>query len=367
MFRRFMKRMDQTFSIQVLGKIVLMLLVIYLLKVTSSVWGSWFGTLISILQPFIFGFLLAYVLHPLIVWLEKKGISKNISIIAVWIIIVVLFFLLCLVLLPMIYEKLSSFISNMIVGVQWVSDKIIQYGEFENFDLVDSITKTITDFLSTYDEWVPSIVSSLPTLMNTALNILTNTLFTIIIAIYMLFDFQRIKNCLHKFFCMFYSKSDSYLVKIDEDVSIYLRSLLILMIIKFCEYSLFYFLIGHEDWMIIGALTSIGLLIPYLGGTIANGIGILTALTLSPARIFFLIVGICILSNVDAYVISPLIHERRSSLGPLITLLAVFAGGVLYGAIGIMLSVPVAIAIKAICDVYQSDPNHHDEFHQKTM
>ena len=361
MFQRFLKRIDQKFSIQLLGKIVAVLLILYLLKATDAVWGNWLSALRSILQPFVFGFLLAFIIHPLIVWLQEKGISKNVSIIAFWILVIVLFVLLCLVLMPLLYEKVSGFIGNLINGVEWISQKIIEFGEFENFSLVDSVTQTITEYLATYDKWLPSIMSSLPGFMNTFLNVITNTLFTIIITIYMLFDFHHIKQNIRKFCSMFYHKADMYLEKIDEDVSVYVRSLLILMVIKFVEYSLFYYLIGHEDWIIIGFLTSLGLLVPYLGGTIANGIGILTALTLSPIRIFLLIAGICVLSNVDAYVISPLIHEKRSSLGPLITLLAVFAGGVLYGAIGIMFSVPVAIALKTICEVYEKDPKHHEE------
>lgn len=361
MFRRFLKRMDERLNIQLLGKIVMTLLIVYLLKATSPVWGNWISLLKSVITPFFIGFLVAYIVHPLIIWLEKKGISKNISIIAFWILVIVLFVLLSLVLLPMLYDKIAGFISNLIDGVQWISDKIITYGEFENFDLVDSITDTITNVLSSYDDWLPNIMGSLPGFMNSFLNVITTTLFTIIIAIYMLFDFDKIKFNIRKFCGMFFKDCDPYLLKIDEDVSVYLKSLLILMVIKFCEYSLFYYVIGHEDWMIIGFLTSIGLLVPYLGGTIANAIGILTALSLSPIRIFFLIAGICVLSNVDAYVISPLIHEKRSSLGPLVTLFAVFAGGVIYGAVGIMFSVPVAIAIKSICEVYVIDPSHQED------
>lgn len=361
MFRRFLSKLDAQLSVQRLLKVIGVLLILYLLKVTSNVWGNWFSILMSIVQPFLFGFLLAFIIHPLIEWLERKGISKNISIIAFWILVIVLFVLLCVVIMPVVYDKLIGFMGNLITGVEWIGDKIVQYGEIENFDLVENITKTITDYLSAYETWMPKIMSSIPAFMNSFLNIITNTLFTIIIAIYMLFDFQRIKNIMFHFFSFFHPKASKYLYKIDEDVSVYIRSLLILMIIKFCEYSLFYYVIGHEDWLIIGFLASLGLLVPYLGGTLANSIGILTALTLSPMRIFFLIAGICVLSNVDAYLISPMIHEKRSSLGPLVTLLAVFAGGVLYGAVGIMFSVPVAIAFKAICDVYKEDPDHVEE------
>lgn len=358
MLRKFLKRADEQISMRLLGKAVLILLILYLLKMTSSIWGNWLSLIKSILTPFFLGFLIAYIVHPLIVRLEKKGIRRNLSILLFWVIVIILFVLLGLVLMPMLYEKTAEFIANMIQGVEWIANKIIVYGEFENFDLVDNITKHITGVLASFDKWLPNLVSTLPGFMNTFLNVITNTLFTIIITIYMLMDFDRIKLNIRKFCCMFYRDAAPYLHRIDEDVSVYLRSLLILMAIKFCEYSLFYFLIGHENWLIIGCLTALGQLVPYLGGTLANSIGILTALSLSPMRIFFLIAGICVLSNVDAYVISPLIHEKRSAVGPLVTLFAIFAGGVLYGAVGIMFSVPLVIAIRAICEVYAADPKH---------
>ncbi len=366
MFRKFLQQLDERINLKLLSKVVLVLLIVYLLKMTLPLWGDWLSMLKSIITPFFMGFLIAYIVHPFIVWMEKKGINKSIAILIFWLFVIFLIVLLCLVLMPMLYDKISGFISNLIWGVKWISDKIITYGDFESFDLVQSITNSITKLLSSYEAWVPNIMNSLPGFMNSFLNVITNVLFTVIIAIYMLADFDRVKANISKFARIFYEGADPYLSKIDEEVSVYLKSLLIIMAIKFVEYSLFYYLIGHEDWVIIGLLTSIGQLVPYLGGTVANSIGIITALSLSPMRIFFLIAGICVLSNVDAYVISPLIHEKRSSLGALVTLFAVFAGGVIYGAAGIMFSIPIALALKAVCEVYASDPRHqfmanHDE------
>lgn len=358
MFKRVLCYVDRIFNKTVILKIIAFLTILALLMVTVDVWGAWFNVAKSIMLPFIIGFVLAYVINPLVIFLERKGIPKNFTIIVFWIILIIVFALLLIYLLPVIYGKITDFIASMINGVQWVSDKIVDYGEFENLDLVDNITNTLVGMLQSYNKWVPGIVSSIPGFMNSFLNIITNTLFSVIIAIYMLFDFDKIKQGICKFLDLFSVQNRKYMHVIDEDVGVYLKSLLILMVIKFFEYSLLYILIGHQDWMIVAILTSIGLWIPYLGGTIANVIGILTALSLSPIRIICLLIGICVLSNVDAYVIQPLVHEKRSSLGPLVTLFSVFAGGVIYGAIGVMISVPLAIAIKSIHQVYvEEDKN----------
>lgn len=352
MFKRLLKKIDERCSIYMLAKVIAVLLILYLLMMTQQVWGSWVSILRAVLQPFLIGFVLAYVMHPLVMFLERKGIPKNFSILAIWVIIIVFLVILLVMLMPVLYGKINEFITSMIDGVKWISDKIKEVGNMNDFSLVNSITDNIVKLLESYDDWMPGLVSSLPGLMNTILNTFTNILFSIIIAIYMLFDFDRIKRNIRKVFHTIIPKSDPYLREIDENVSVYLKSLIILMLIKFIEYCAFYFLIGHPDWMIIGFLTSLGVIVPYLGGTIANSIGIITGLTMPSGNIAALIIGILILSNVDAYVISPMVHEKRSSLGPLITLFAVFAGGVLLGAVGIMISVPVTIVVKTVIEIY---------------
>lgn len=348
MLKRFLHVLNETFSTNAILKVIGILLILFLLKMTQAYWGHWFALLKAILQPFLIGFAIAYIMHPLVMFMQRKGIPKNLAIIIIWLVLIVAVALLLFLLMPVLYEKINQFMTSVVDGIFWISKKIKSIGSFENFSLIDSITSSLVGLLDKYDDWVPRIVSTLPNIMSAALDVVTTILFSTIIAIYMLFDFNRVRHTIKRVFLFLCPKCDRYLYAMDENVSVYIKSIIILMLIKLIEYSVFYFFIGHPDWMIIGIITALGAIVPYLGGTIANGIGILTALTLSPSRIVALIVGIVILSNVDAYVISPFVHEKRSSLGPLVTLFSVFAGGILMGPVGIMLSVPVAIIIKTL-------------------
>lgn len=362
MLKRILKIVDEKCSIYAMIKVIGVLVILYLLLNTQKIWGDWVTLLFAILQPFLIGFVLAYIIHPFVVFLERKGIPKNFSILAIWILIILFIFILFIMLMPILYDKINQFIVSLVEGVRWISHKIKLIGKMRDFSLVNSLTDNIVKLLQSYDNWVPGLVSSLPGLMSTFLNLLTTTVFSIIIAIYMLFNFQHIKSNIHKVCSALLPCSKPYLKEIDQNVSVYLKSLIILIFIKLIEYSLFYYLIGHPDWMIIGILSSFGVIIPYLGGTIANTIGIVTGLTLPPSNITALIIGILVLSNVDAYMISPFVHEKRSALGPLVTLFSVFAGGVLYGAVGIMISVPIAIVIKTIKEIYHKQ--HAKEAHK---
>ena len=144
----------------------------------------------------------------------------------------------------------------------------------------------------------------------------------------------------------------SCLTVIDYEVGSYIHSLLILMIIRFFEYSLVYLIVGHHDWMILALLTSISLLIPYLGPTVVNCLGILTALTLPVSRVLLLITFIMVLSFVDEYVIAPLVHAHNTGVTPLWSLFSIFAGGTLFGAVGIIVAIPVYLSLRAVYRVF---------------
>lgn len=366
MLRKILSIIDEQFSIDRIVKIIGFLIILWLLMATNEIWGGWFSMALTILQPFIMGFAIAYVMNPLVVFMENKGLHKNITIILIWVLIIAGIGALLFLLMPTLYEKINEFLSSLIDGVQWISSKIKIMANLKDFSLVNSLTDNIINLIEKYDDWMPGLVSTLPTFMSTLMNIITNILFTIIIAIYMLFDFNRIKRGIKRFVYFFHPRCDVYLHEIDQNVTVYLKSMLLLIFIRLIEYCAFYYLVGHNDWMIIGIISAILAIIPYIGGTLANAIGILTGLMLDPIRLTILIVGILILSNVDNYVISPIVHEKRSSLGPLITIFAVFAGGVIYNVVGIMISIPVVIAIKTMIEIYRERHGMRNETLKRT-
>ena len=358
MLRQFVKKIDEKINVNLLLKILLILGILFLIQETDQVWGTWINTAKEIIKPFLFGFLIAYVLHPLVKTLNKHNVPKNIATLIVFVGLISFFVILFMVLIPILYDKILEFFNSLAYAVQWITDLITSYADTENIEIINEISKTATKFIREYQQWLPSITNAIPSLFNNAMSIVTTSLFSIIIGIYMLVDFDRMKLIIKRCVKLLFHEADPYLSEVNENVSIYIQSLCLLMLIKFVEYSFLYYLVGHNDWLVIGLLTAIGLIIPYFGASVANCIGILTALTLSPFRFICLIVGILVLANIDSYIIGPLVHRRRSSLGPLISLFAVFAGGIIANIVGIALAIPVVLAIRSIYWVYMRNLKH---------
>ena len=93
--------------------------------------------------------------------------------------------------------------------------------------------------------------------------------------------------------------------------------------------------------LIAGALT----FVPYAGPLAAAVPIALVALSVGPAELGYAMVFYAIVQNVEGFVITPVVQERAVALPPLVTLLAEVVLGLLFGPIGVIVSVPLAALV----------------------
>ena len=338
-------------SLSFLLKVLIVVLIILVVHNSMEVYNTVYGTAMGILTPFFIAFVIAYITHPLFTFMQSKRIPKGISILLFWVVFILLFCLLLIFLIPMIYDKCLELISSLNTSIIWATAR---FNEFEaDSPITQMLVSSVVDMLNNVQGvLLPDLTKFLPTFANQVISGLTSILMIFIISVYMMIDYENIKNGILKASSYVYKSLPVYIQSVDEVVGVYFRSVLILMLVKFLEYSILYYIVGHKDWLIIGVLTALGLFVPFVGATFANAIGLATALTLPFPNIAILIIGIAILSNIDAYIIAPIVHSKRSLIRPLWTLFSIMAGGIVAGGIGIFFAVPVYLSIKATYQTY---------------
>ncbi len=159
-------------------KLVLLLLFLYLLHETDHVWGSWVSTLLSILHPFLVGFVVAYVLHPLVEILTEHNIKKNLAVTIVLLGFGLAIIVLLVVLIPLLYDKILEFGNSLIYGVQWIIDLITDNVEAENISIVNTIGDYVTNFIKQWQSWLPQLPNALPSVFNSVLSDVTTFAFS---------------------------------------------------------------------------------------------------------------------------------------------------------------------------------------------
>ena len=105
--------------------------IIYLLR-TLNIFPI-IGTILSVISPFFIGFIIAWLLNPLVNKLTYKGMKRSIATVVVFILFLVLIYLFCLAVIPSLISQLND-IAKMIPD-------LLKNGE----QVVDKVFKSITE------------------------------------------------------------------------------------------------------------------------------------------------------------------------------------------------------------------------------
>ena len=108
--------------------------------------------------------------------------------------------------------------------------------------------------------------------------------------------------------------------------------------------------------VIIGILTGIGNLIPYVGPIVAYGSTILVCLVhFDIQKLIIAVIVICIIQTIDGNVINPRLLSHSISVHPMLVIASLIVGGAAGGIVGMLLAVPVAGLMKLYFDRFIQD------------
>lgn len=146
--------------------------------------------------------------------------------------------------------------------------------------------------------------------------------------------------------------------KMDAAVSGFVRGRIVICSLMGVMFALGWWMCGVPYWLLVGLLTGLFSIVPYLGGIgLPIAIGLLWlgqtdaapdarlawwAVLLWPTAVF------AIVQVVETYLLTPVIAGRATNLGPVSILVAVLAGGAVGGVYGMLLAIPAAACIRIL-------------------
>lgn len=103
---------------------------------------------------------------------------------------------------------------------------------------------------------------------------------------------------------------------------------------------------GTPGWLLLGVLMGVLELVPYIGPVIAGVPAVLLALQGGWVRALWTAVVLVVIQEIEGAVLSPRLVGGATSLHPMMVLLLVSAGGMIAGALGMVLVIPVVVSIR---------------------
>lgn len=331
-----------------LVNVALLALIVFLLYKTGHLWMGVATKTIRILKPFFIAFVIAYALYPFLKYLEKKKIPKGLAIFMIVVLFISLLSFIIFLIVPLLFNQTVSLFNS---SITYVKDISTEYN-YNLGPLQDALTTGLNDIVANVGKYISNGAINL---INVSLSFLTNVFLCLTAAIYFLIDMASIRKEIKKYFRRKSLKTYKYIKTIDEEMKNYLSGFVKIMFISLFEYSIIYTIIGHPNALLLGFLAMISQLIPYFGGIATNIVAAITALVVSPALFIRTVITFCILSIIDGNIIGPLVYGKTNNVKPLIVIMSITAGGILFGITGIIISFPIAIILIATYKFYKED------------
>ena len=373
--QRFIKN-NQYFTICIYGGVMVLLsAIIFKCIIDIDQTKAWFGQIFTMLSPFIFGALLAYVLNPMVHmfyrWIGnlcdrahvkfKHSVHTVLAILITYVIVFGFVILTLVFVLPEIAKNIIDFVNYIPTAYDTVMDMLLRLQErFPSLD-ISAISKPLSDampeLVSTLQGFATNMIPAIYTISMSIAGWVVNLLLTVIVSIYMLYDKRRMMRVSWKIIYAFLPPKhipackeilaecnrlfSSFVVGKFIDSLIIGILCFILMTIMRLPYTL-----------LISLIVGITNMIPYFGPFIGAIPGVMIMLFISPLNAVAFTLLILCLQQFDGLILGPKILGESTGMKPLWIIFAITVGGQLAGVIGMFLGVPLVAFISYLLDLY---------------
>lgn len=325
----------------------------------------------KIFTPILIGLIIAYILEPMVVFLERmyrsvkilkfKNDNKYRSISVFSCIMIVIFAIILLIGLFIfsITKQISSI--NMDDFIKIISSYINGFTDSLNSVQVklakfniksQAIDGYITQFSTTLVDWLKNFTANLSTYTINVSGYISNFIFGLIIGIYLLLDKDVLLIYGNKFLKAIFSdkalkRIKSYWSDFDFVFSGYIRGQLTDALFMCIVLSASLSIIGIKFGALIGILGGMCNLIHYFGPMVAYfGTIFFGLLNAQYNQVIIAMIVLFIVQQIDANIVNPKLLGNSVSLRPIFILAAVIIGASIGGVIGMILAVPITGLIK---------------------
>lgn len=304
----------------------------------------------SILIPILMAFLIAVLLLPIVSFLNSKLRFPNVlsSTIAV-----ILFVSLIIGILAFISYQISDIaddfaeirknIDIFIVDIQRYIRANFHVSLWEQRKYIEDVTQ------DSFKKGKETIGTTILSITDTILDLILIPIYTFLILLYRNHFILFLAKLFRK---EYHTKLQEILSQIKGSVLSYITGLIFEMIAVSVLTSIGLYFIGVKYAILLGIITGILNLVPYVGILVAGVLTILSSLTGTPE--LSLILGVIIVNIVvqiiDNNILVPLIINTKVQINAFVSIVGIIIGNQIGGIAGMFLAIPLLAILKIVFD-----------------
>ncbi|NMC56755.1 MAG: AI-2E family transporter [Eubacteriaceae bacterium] len=339
-------------------------LLLTVIVVKFDVVSQWFSTFFSYIKPFIWGFVIAFILNKPIKFLKNlfekifkkfknnKKISLALSVFITYMLFIGFVVLIISFILPQFSDSISLFINNIqsySSNIEKLFNNIVSILNLQNFSLVD-LNKIIQNNMQQLSNIASQLLTKLISMTAGFAVALLNIFISIIVSVYVSSSSDKLSRQTNTLLDAYVPNKINAKIKeiahltfntFNNFVSGQLFEALVLGCMCFIGMSIFRF----EYALLISVMIAVTSIIPVIGAFIGAVPSVFLLFMISPIKALWFIVFIIIVQQLENNFIYPKVVGNKVGLPAIWVLLAIVVGGGLFGVVGILLGVPVCSII----------------------
>lgn len=336
---------------------------------------SW---IMNVIAPFLIGLIIAYLFLPIVnffdrqlkripVFAKKPGLCRGIA-------VFLMFFVIFLVLFALLSLIISAFTSDIHFATPDELKIMLEYVGTQAVNFYEEVRKALMGYdivLPAFDELIAdlksqlnnidgtkgtSVVASLGTGVLGAFNFVKNAVvslfFAIIFSIYFLSGAEEMSVYWKGAFKTLlgdkvYGICSEILTDLDKCLAGYIRGQFADAIFMAVIVTVSFGIAGIPYAALIGVVTGIGNLIPYVGPILGYGMTIISCLIKGEFKLMVVgIVLVLIIQTIDGNIVNPKLLSNSVNVHPALVIVALLFGGAIGGLLGMLLAVPVGAFVR---------------------
>ncbi len=323
--------------------------------VLALLWATW-----RVLMPYLVGLVLAYLLLPLVNWLDRHmparlkdwRVSRAIAIVITYLLLLAIVAGLVAFFVPLLVQQVDYLIERWPV----LAERAQEWGE-QGWTWYQRLPENWQTTIETNVEGLlGDVAAALQNAMLATVTTVFSTVSTIIGLVvipfwlfYILHDESKVKTGAIGVFPERMRADLLAMARLLDDVlSAYIRGQLLLMLFVGGMATIAFLIIGVPFAIVLGFIAGLFEILPYVGPILGAIPAVLVALLNEPVTALYVAAAFFAIQQVENLILVPRIAGQSVKLHPAMVMLVLVIGNELAGLVGMITAVPIAAIIRDV-------------------
>ncbi len=300
----------------------------------------------DVLLLFLLGWLVSFILNPIVSWLEKKStlrFPRALSIAIIYLVFALIVVVSIIWIAPIAIQQLSDiahrlpqFVAQAPPTIAWLESQLDRLGAPVKID------EAIRAGVNSLQGYATAIVQNALGIFTSLLGFVANLLFVLILGFYFTLDGPRLRDVVRGAIPLAYKDEASYFARsVDRTFGGFMRGQLIQAIAISIGTLVVMTTLGLNFALVVGMFSGLFMLIPLVGPFLSLLPPLFIALIQSPSMTIWVLLALFIYQFIITNVIMPRLLSDSLDMHPLLVLAAILLSVKIAGFWGAFFGIPI--------------------------